>query len=267
MAEDPRFLREAIVDVDAAVVGIGSAAWVHLTNEEASVEAARRLMQKHRFDILPIVSPAGVREYFRTHRWNDYSEIHRSQVSHRDLLPLLTPVREVIRGFAQEHRTFYFLAQDRRIKGLVSIPNLNCRQVTVWLFSLVAELEAELAEFVARRVGENTLLIEDFPAGQSGRVSEIRQRYDGDRAKGVDAPLVEYLYLSDLVNVVSRRKLFRPLGYGSRGKFESLCAPILELRNAAAHPVRSIVTTEHGCVQLWATLQNIEEVLFALRTA
>ena len=267
MTDDPRFQRETIVDVDAAVVGVSSARWVHVAAERATDEEAQALMQRHRFDILPIVSGTSVREYFRTARWNDYSVIQRRPVSYQDLLPLTTPVRDVIRALAQERRAFFFLTRERRIAGLMTVANLNCRQVTVWLFSLMAELECALAAYVNRQVADDALLREDYPPGESDRASEIRTRYEADRAKGVDAQLVEYLYLSDLVNVVARRKLFGPLGYESRSKFEGLFGPIITLRNVAAHPVRSVVTSEDACLSLWQTVQKIEEALFALRAA
>jgi hypothetical protein len=114
---------------------------------------------------------------------------------------------------------------------------------------------------------EDTLLSEEFPPNRSDRASDIRKRYEADRERGVDAPLVEDLYLSDFVNIVARRKLFGQLSYDSRGKFESLFAPIIDLRNAAAHPVRSLVTSEAACQGLWDTLQKIDEALFALRAA
>ncbi|MGH9424114.1 MAG: hypothetical protein ACRD3J_29340 [Thermoanaerobaculia bacterium] len=267
MTEDPRFLRETVVNVDAAVVGIGSGRWVYIATQEASDETARTIMQKHHFDILPIVDGANVKQFFRTLRWNDYSVIQRTPVSHRDLLPLTTPIRDVIRGLAQERRAFYFLTAERMIAGLLSVANLNCRQVGVWLLSLLTELEVELAAYVTRHVGEQTLLGEEFVSTRSARASDIRKRYEQDRARGVDAPLAEYLYLSDFVNIVARRKFFRLLGYESRDQFLKVFAPIIDLRNAAAHPVRSLVTNEEACADLWSTLQKVDEVLFALRTA
>ena len=52
--DDTRFLRETVVDVDAAVVGVSKARWEAIAEREASVEEAARRMQANRFDILPI---------------------------------------------------------------------------------------------------------------------------------------------------------------------------------------------------------------------
>jgi len=68
--EDARFLRESIVDIDAAVVGISGARWTSIPLAEATSDRVVQIMRTNRFDILPIESPGGVEEYFRTKEWN-----------------------------------------------------------------------------------------------------------------------------------------------------------------------------------------------------
>ena len=267
MIHDARFLRETVVDVDAAVVGISSERWTKIDAAEATPERAQQVMQAHRFDVLPVVGPTSVREYFRTAVWGDYSAIERRSVSHRDLLPISSPIREVIRGFATEARDFYFLASERRVCGLVSVVNLNCRQVGVWLFSLLSELETELAAFLTAHAPEADLLAQELGPEASRQAQETRARYDTDRAKGVDVPLVEYLYLSDLINSIAKRKLFDRLGYESRSAFEKHFNPMNDLRTRVAHPVRSLVTDPDSCGKLWSTLEDVEQALFSLRAA
>ena len=172
MIEDFRFLRESVVDVDAAVVGVSSARWTHIEPDDASEEAARAFMERHHFDVLPIGSDPTVKEYFCTVRWSDYTSVQRKSISHRDLLPLTTPIRDLIRAFVQASRDFFFLTQERKVVGLVSIANLNCRQVTVWLFSLLAELETALAAFVTSQIAETVLLTEEFTEAAPGEPSK-----------------------------------------------------------------------------------------------
>lgn len=266
MTYDARFLRETIVDVDAAVVGISSDRWTKVDSEHATPDTARAIMLANRFDVLPIEGPSSVREYFRTTVWGKYDSIERHAISHRDLVALTTSVREVIRGFVADSREFYFLTADRRLVGLVSLVSLNSRPVKVWLFGLLSELEAELGAFLMARVSEAQLLSAELGPGTSKRGGEIRARYDADRAKGVDAALVEYLYLSDLINFVARRKLFDRLGYRSRAAFEKHFNPMIELRNSVAHPLRSLIADRGSCAKLWTTLDHIEQALFHLRS-
>ena len=267
MKHDARFLRETVVDVDAAVVGISSERWTKIDAAKATPEEAQRLMQGQRFDVLPIVGRTHVREYFRTTIWGDYTTIVRKSVSHRDLLPLATPIRDVIRGFATEARDFYLLAHERRICGLVSVANLNCRQVRVWLFSLLSELETELAAFLMSHVSEGDLHSEELGPSASPLAQKTRARYDADRAEGVDVPLVEYLYLSNLINSIAKRKLYDRLGYESRSAFEKHFNPMNTLRDLVAHPVRSLVSDPGSCAKLWSTLEHVEQVLVSLRAA
>lgn len=67
--EDAHFLREGVVDINAAVVGISKARWVCITESEVTEEQATAIMRRQRFDILPIVNGPEVKKYFRTHKW------------------------------------------------------------------------------------------------------------------------------------------------------------------------------------------------------
>ena len=263
--EDPRFLREIVVDVDAATVGISSARWMHLRSAEASAESARTIMARERFDVLPITEESKVKEYFCTSRWNDFTAVERKRISHRDLIPHTTSVRDVIKGFAQESRHFYFLTHERRVVGLISVSTLNCRQVSVWLFSILAELETDLAIFIANHIPDEELLKGEYGPEAVGRAGDLRKRYVADREKGVDAPLSQYLYLSDLVNIVAKRKVFTRLGYPRRDLFKEQLGRVVELRNVAAHPVRSLVNHPEACTDLWNKIECLEECLFAIR--
>ena len=79
MHEDFFFLRENVVDVDAAVVGISKSRWTALSHEVASLERAQEVMRQHQFDVLPIVAGDEiVREYFETETWNKVETIDRN---------------------------------------------------------------------------------------------------------------------------------------------------------------------------------------------
>ena len=134
--EDAHFLREGIVDINAAVVGISKARWTYLEESDATKAQAEAIMRQQRFDVLPVANGAEVKKYFRTHKWNDYSSISQETITHRDVIPFHTHIRDVIKGLALESRSFYFLHNERRVFGLLSVVNLNCRQVKVYLFSL-----------------------------------------------------------------------------------------------------------------------------------
>lgn len=260
------FLREAVVDIDAAVVGVSSARWTSISAAEANVDDAARVMSKHRFDILPIESDEGVKEYFHTAIWGDYSTVIRGSVTHRDVISFATPLREVIQGFALKSRHFYFLGDERRIVGLISVANLNCRQVRVYLFSLLSELEIKLGSLVSNHCIEPELVEMTFGPNANPKYDAVRERYDSDRAKGVEVPFVQYLYLSDIVKAIRKKGLFSSLGYQSAGKFDDALGSVVSLlRDAVAHPIRSLIVDPESCKKLWEQIDQIEGVLFHLR--
>src|SRR2546427_9464039 len=157
--EESHFLRECVVDINAAVVGVSKTEWKCVQDGDATKEKAAAIMRKQHFDVLPIGNGTEIKKYFRTHKWNDYSSIFQETVTRRDVIPFNTHVREVIKGFALESRNFYFLQNERRIiVGLISVVNLNCRQVKVYLFNLLSELEVHLGTFITEHVAEDKLL-------------------------------------------------------------------------------------------------------------
>ncbi|MGR3177489.1 MAG: hypothetical protein ACUZ8E_05495 [Candidatus Anammoxibacter sp.] len=222
-------------------------------------------MRTHRFDVLPIYDGTTIKEYFQADNWNDYSSISRKAVTHRDVIPLHTHIRDVIKGFASESRLFYFLTDEYRIAGLISVVNLNCRQVSVYLFSLLSELEVRLATFINEKIPEYDLFQMVFGAKTKEKHERVRAQYDEDKAKGLDLPVTEYVYMADLVNIIAKKKLFDTLGYKSRKQYEKSFNPLIDLRNKAAHPTRSVVTDAASTSQLWDRIDLIEEALFKLR--
>ncbi len=265
MDEDTRFLRESVVDIDAAVVGRSCTRWTSIPFAEATSDQAAQIMREKCFDILPIVSQAGVRDYFQTQIWNNYSSIDRRTVTHRDVIPFMTPLRNVIRGFALESRNFFFLGSERRIVGLISIADLNCRQVKVYLFSLLSALEVQLANLVTDHCSEQELLEMTFGINKNPKYADVKKRYTSDKAKGVDVSFVEYLYLSDLLKAIRKKGLFKALGYQSGGKFDDAFGPLVKLRDVVAHPTRSLIRDPKSCKKLWEQIDQVEGVLFHLR--
>ncbi len=79
MTEDTHFLRESVVDINAAVVGVSSTRWTSIPANATSDQAAE-LMRDNRFDTLPIGNPEDVKEYFQTQVWSDYSSVVRRKL-------------------------------------------------------------------------------------------------------------------------------------------------------------------------------------------
>lgn len=264
MYEEIHFLRETVLDINAAVIGIHSSKWTAIAETEATPDHAATVMSSRRFDVLPVKGKSGVKEYFQTSHRNDFSSITRKTITHRDVLPCTTSLRDLIHRFASEERFFYFLTSGTRIVGLISAANLNCRHVKTYLFSLLSDLEIRLGKFIGEHCKEEELRRMTFESSGKKR-EEIERRYNADQASGVDVPFTEYLFLSDLFNVISKKKLFGSLGYPSRKQFEEAFGPLNELRNSVAHPNRSLIMDQECVKKLWQRIDQVEEILFLLR--
>src|SRR5262245_50300846 len=211
--EESYFSRDGVVHIDAAVVGVSRRGWQCLQETAATKEAAAAIMSENRFDVLPVVNGEEIKKYFYTQKWGDYSSVSEEIISHCDVIPFHTHIRDVIKGFALESRNlesrnFYFLHSERRIVGLISVVNLNCRQVKVYLFGLLSELEVRLGTFITEHVAENKLLNMTFGDNQDVKGKEkhynVKKRYREDKARGVDVSFIEYLYLSDMISVITK---------------------------------------------------------------
>ncbi len=217
-------------------------------------------MEERQFDVMPIDREgAEVHSYFKTRDWGVYSTVERHEITYDDVIPQSTPIAAVIRGFA-DGRQFFFLAHERRVTGLISIVNLNCRQARTFLFALLCELEVRLGELVQAEIGR-TLSAEDV---LNEAKAEVRKRYESDRQQNIERDVVEYLYLPDFLKLVRKRDLQGVLGYESKSKFEKEFNRLVKLRNAVAHPAQSLVRSADAAEKLWRDILVIERALFQI---
>ncbi|KAM3095576.1 hypothetical protein ACKFKG_13260 [Phormidesmis sp. 146-35] len=258
---DELFLRAGAVDVDAAVIGVGRARWSSLSPEDAaSTEKAIQTMRTHCFDVLPIDEGIDkpIYDYFHTQDWGKWTDetVVRSQVNFKDVLPAQTSVLDLIKEFVNNDRLFFFLSHEHRIVGLVSVANLNSRQVKFYLFALLCELETRLGKLIRINLDETKIL---------AKLDEsAKQDYQNDQDRGFDNDPIQYLYLSSLIDLARTERLFEQIGYPSKKQFEKLNT-LNELRHQIMHPVRSLVHNKESLDKLWDRMEKLQDVLFRLR--
>lgn len=263
---DPRFPTRELVTITAADAGVSRERWKSIDASNPSQDVALDEMTRGRFDVLPIVTDSTVDAYWQTEKWNDFSSISRKPITDADLAPHDTHIRDLIRLLAESSRLFYFLSHDREVVGLVSVVNLNRRPVKVWLFSLLSEIETRLAQLISRHINDDTLYGITLGRTTERKYAQVKLRLWEDQDSGLDLPLVEYLYFSDLVDAALDKKLYTVLGY-SRKDFDRSFGSMVNMRDQVAHPVRSVIRDAHAIGKLWRRIQRIEEALNRLREA
>ena len=267
MTPDAPFRREHVVDVDAAVVGISRERWFSVTPSEAQdLEAVRSMMADDRFDVVPVAEPGEpVTEYVVTVAWGDFTEVERREIKADGTLPQRTPLDEVVRAFDERNRQHLFLTRYGRVTGLVTVSHLNCRQSRVYFYSLFSELEMALARLIGQEVAASRVTNEEvLSLVRDG----VRESYEQDRERNVDADPTEYFHINDLTTVIVKLGLHKSvLDFSGNNAFTKPLNRLVKLRNRVAHPVRPLVGGRDTVRSLWRDLLVIDNLLAQLRRA
>lgn len=268
MIEDFYFLDDGSVKITAASVGISRQRWVCINEEEINSKKHIDLMTNNKFDHLPILSENGlITEFFRTKEPNNFSKIERVKIHFDDIIPLDTNIREVIERFSEERR-FYFLSYQKKISGLITIGNLNCKQVQVYIFSLICELERDLGNFINSNLSPqeiiNWLLKKEKIDNEHCKYKRILEEFERLTELDLENQITEHFFLVDFFCIIKDFGLNAILEY-SNSKWLELSS-INELRNRIAHPTRSLLDNENTIERLKNRLKRAEELLFRLNT-
>lgn len=257
------YLDEGCVKITAASVGISRNRWTCIKDSEISDENYKSVMRENRFDVLPIIDPDGaVRMYFHSDKPNKYDAITRKTITFNDIIPFDTNIRDVIREFATNNRLFYFLIHQNRITGLITLGNLNCRQVQVYIYSLICELERTLSLFIRENLREKINQYIEVKAATNEECKKLLDKYYELKEQGLENDITEHLYLAHFFNIINHHKLFELLNYSRKGWKQ--INSINELRKSIAHPTRSIVDLSNSINKLFERIENIEDLNFRL---
>ena len=267
MIEDIYYLDEGQVKITAASVGISKQRWISVKEEEISSNKHIELMEKKRFDHLPIEPAKGIiTEFFKTIEPNNFQNIEKVAIGFEDVIPLDTNIKDVIEKFAINKRTFYFLTFHRKITGLITLGNLNCKQVQIYIFSLVCELERELGDFL-----NNCMTNEEIKNWVKSKINVtdakdkykfILENYNGLIESDLENQLTEQLFLVDFFKIINEKELFEKLNF-LKCEWKNL-GSINELRKRIAHPTRNLLDKENNIYKLKERLNKIEDLTFRL---
>jgi hypothetical protein len=174
-----------------------------------------------------------------------------------------TAIPHLLRVFAEKECEGLLALYGQMIVGLVTPADLNKLPVRAYLYNLIGGLEVGLARLLRQYFhGRVDDMLELLREGSRKKVAgELEQTTAGNA--GV-AP-VEYLHISDLLDVVSREpQLRRMLGYPSRTQAEKDHRGLVELRHVVMHPVRPLLQELPGDLQ--GQHERIQQARNLLRT-
>ncbi|MNJ95017.1 hypothetical protein D3C87_127210 [compost metagenome] len=268
MIEDFYYLDEGKVTITAASVGISKLRWKAVSVEDANFGRHIDMMKTGRFDHLPIVNNNGsINEYFKTEIVNDYENIVRHKIYHTDTLPLDTLIRDVINKFSTTHRTFYFLTYQKKITGLITLGNLNCKQVQIYIFSLICDLERNLADFVNLsltpcEIKEYIKKKSEIKKKEAIKYIKMLEDYNKLISLDLENNFTEHFFFVDFFNIIKDKSLFAFLNL-NKAEWANLSS-INEIRMRIAHPTRSLIDDKNNIIKLGERLNKIDDLLFRL---
>jgi len=158
-------------------------------------------------------------------------------LSHEWFISHNTAVPHVLRLFATKDSPGFLALYGQTIVGLVTPADLNKLPVRAYLYNLIGGLEVGLGRLLRDHFhGDIEGLLALLSPSSRGTVeAELAETKSGN----VDVDPVEFLYISDLIDVVSKEATLRQmLGYPSRSQIEDDLGGIVSLRNRIMHPVR-----------------------------
>ncbi len=263
MIEEFLYLDTGQPKISAASVGISNKRWTCIKIENIDIENYKEIMSKYRFDVLPIQSAENTSEYFITAKPNQYETILRKEITHEDILSYDSSIREVIKTFAKEKRSFYFLTYRNKINGLITVGNLNCRLVQVFLFGLICEIERLLCKLIETNVDHDELIEYLITKSVSDKnIKQALENYEKQKSIEMENTILEHLYFQAFLDISYQFNLHSNLKYESN-KWKEF-NEIKVIRNLVAHPAKSLIDNKNNINKLWRRIQLMEELIFRL---
>lgn len=259
------FLDVGKVTFTAATIGISKERWTSINESEIGKVDYKKIMKDNRFDHLPIVDKNGfVTEFFKAVDLKNFEEVTRVTIKRpEDTIPLNMDIREVIYQFSMS-RTFFFLTcKNDEIVGLITIGNLNSKQVYVFIYNLICELEIKLANFVNFNLDTDQILkwMESKNNDKTNYKKVVKKFYELKK-DGLENKITELFFFKDFFILIKDKKLYTRLEL--LDKDWASFYDLNNLRNIIAHPARSILDSKQNIDELKSRVKRVEDLIIKL---
>lgn len=254
-------------EISVALAGIHKEDWTSSRSGESFKDSVHK-MSVNRFDILPIVEDDGnIHHCYRTKIWGNYSDsnIEICDIISEDRLYYLTHIHDAITKFANTKRKYFFLDNQHKIIGLITIGNLNCKHVYLYLYNLIIQLEHAMGDFIYKNgiVDKELVTLFEKRVGSVNAMDAV-SRYKRDDQKGLDYKFIEYVYLMDLCFIFQKYSLGDKIGL-EKQDLKSVIGRANELRKVVAHPSKSIIRNEKSIMELHSAVNGIDFLIEKLK--
>ncbi len=187
----------------------------------------------------------------------------------RDIVPLTsewliaadTPILHLLKLFAQDNTRNFFVLSSSEIIGMVSPADLNRIPARASIYLLVAHFETLLTELIRQKIGETDEELSQYLS--ENRVTKATDLRDQERRVDLELPLIHYLNMFDLVEIIKHHDNLRKLlGFESKNscnvlKFETV-------RNAISHQNRLLINPNEDIKKIHADcnimIESIEKM-------
>jgi CBS domain-containing protein len=255
-------------EINVAIVGIYKGNWISTKGLETK-EVAVKNMSKNRFDILPVVEKDGsINRCLKTIEWGNYDDdnIDIHTIALEDRMYFLTTIYDAIAMFVKRDRKYFFLDNHDEIVGLITIANLNSKDVYLYLYNLIIQLEHFMGNFIYNHGIQDTTLISFFEkTSKDQKAKSILIKFRKDDENALDNRFTEYLYLSNYKEILNHFELNKWIGLTKEALTDKLDR-IVDLRNIVAHPNKSLISKKHTISNLYEAMKDIHQLIDKLKS-
>ncbi|WP_145118874.1 CBS domain-containing protein [Rosistilla oblonga] len=151
-----------------------------------------------------------------------------------------------------------FDAESGGFAGLLHYADLNRQAVRLFCYLWTSALEMSLAELLTMNQPDDMSWIESLA---QHRQVQVLGRHEYGRRQNIELSPVEGLELSDLLNIWPKQERLLNLFAMSKSEFKKKTNHLVELRNAAMHPVRSLLNGHAEVAVFQRRMHDLREMV------
>jgi hypothetical protein len=208
------------------------------------------------FNVMPIISDNKITKYFdkklKEKRRIDFDDTINIESEIFTLLEMLTK------------KNVLFVTDKSEVCGMITRSDLNKKAISLYLYSLMVDLEREMSILVKNKLNHEEILEFMKKQNDSESSKDGYSRYKNDQEKNLDADIVEYLYFTDLINIIKKNGIYKSIGIESASKFEEFNS-LNEIRKSIMHPVKSLISNTTDLEKLKKQIKSIELLIFKIK--